>query len=111
MGKFTENMKNLEKYLRTNHPKAMQLGEALMVNVVKGFAETAIGQISKPAPVIPGETEVLDAEQIQQLYYMSTPQLKALFSGRKVAFATDKEAIAALYYLSTAQINAILGKE
>lgn len=107
MSKLTESMKNWG----ANHPKTVRVGKAFGSAILKGLLYSANEQISAPPPPVPGETEILDAEQIQQLYYMSTPQLKALFSGRKVAFATDKEAIAALYYLSTAQINAILGKE
>lgn len=108
MSKISENMKNWGM----NHPKTMRIGKAFGTAILKGLTESAIVQLNAPAaPAVSGDTEVLDAGQIQQLYYMSTPQLKALFSGRKVAFATDKEAIAALYYLSTAQINAILGKE
>lgn len=108
MSKITESMKKW----RANHPKTVRAGKAFGTAILKGLLYSANEQISAPPPPpAPGETEILDAEQIQQLYYMSTPQLKALFAGRKVAFATDKDAIAALYYLSTAQINAILGKE
>lgn len=108
MSKFTEGMKNWKE----THPKTIRVGKAFGTAILKGLLYSANEQISAPPPPpAPGETEILDAEQIQQLYYMSTPQLKALFAGRKVAFATDKDAIAALYYLSTAQINAILGKE
>lgn len=108
MKKFSENMKSWGK----THPKAVRVGKAFGTAILKGLLYSANEQISAPPPPpAPGETEILDAEQIQQLYYMSTPQLKALFAGRKVTFATDKDAIAALYYLSTAQINAILGKE
>lgn len=107
MSKFSESMKNWG----ANHPKTVRVGKAFGTAILKGLLYSANEQISTPPPPpAPGELEILEADQIKQLYYMSTPQLKALFEGRNVAFATDKEAIAALYYLSTAQINAILGK-
>lgn len=107
MSKFTESMKNWG----VSHPKTVRFGKALATALAKGVAESAIGQLNAPAPVAVGDTEVLDAEQIAALGWMSTTQLKTIFAGRKVTFATDKEALAALNWLSTSQINAILGKE
>ena len=107
MSKFTESMKNWGN----NHPKTVRFGKALATALAKGVAESAIGQLNAPAPVAVGDTQVLTAEQIEELNYMSTAQLKTIFAGRKVTFATDKETLAALNWLSTSQINAILGKE
>lgn len=107
MSKFTENVKNWGR----NHPKTVRFGKALSTAMLKGLAESAVGQLNSPAPVTIGDTEVLTAEQIEELNYMSTAQLKTIFAGRKVTFATDKETLAALNWLSTSQINAILGKE
>lgn len=107
MSKFTEGMKNWEN----NHPKTVRFGKALATALAKGVAESAIGQLNSPPPAPVGDTQVLTAEQIEELNYMSTAQLKTIFAGRKVTFATDKETLAALNWLSTSQINAILGKE
>lgn len=107
MSKFTENMKNWG----SRHPKTVRFGKAFATVIAKGLAESTIGQLNAPAPVAIGDTEVLTAEQIEELNYMSTAQLKTIFAGRKVTFATDKETLAALNWLSTSQINAILGKE
>lgn len=107
MSKFSESIRSWG----AAHPKTVRAGKAFGTAIMKSVLYSAGEQISAAPPPTPGETEILSAEQIQQLYYMSTPQLRALFDGRKVAFATDKDAIAALYYLSTSQINAILGKE
>lgn len=107
MGKIYEGMKNWG----ANHPKTIRFGKALATALAKGVAESTIGQLNSPAPVAIGDTEVLTAEQIEELNYMSTAQLKTIFAGRKVTFATDKETLAALNWLSTSQINAILGKE
>ena len=107
MSKFTENMKNWGN----NHPKTMRFGKALATALAKGVAESTIGQLNAPPPVVVGDTEVLTADQIDELNYMSISQLKAIFQGRKVSFATDKETLEALNWLSTSQINAILGRE
>ena len=107
MSKFTESMKNWGN----NHPKTVRFGKALATALAKGIAESAIGQLNAPAPVVVGDTEVLTADQIAELNYMSTTQLKAIFQGRKVSFATDKETLEALNWLSTSQINAILGRD
>lgn len=107
MSKFTENMKNWG----ANHPKTVRFGKAFATLLAKGLAESTIGQLNAPAPVAIGDTEVLTADQIAELNYMSTAQLKAIFQGRKVSFATDKETLEALNWLSTSQINAILGRD
>ena len=107
MSKFTEGMKNWG----INHPKSVRFGKALNTALLKGVCESLVGQINSPAPVATGDIEVLTAEQIEELNYMSTAQLKTIFAGRKVTVATDKETLAALNWLSTSQINAILGKE
>lgn len=107
MSKFTENVKNWGN----NHPRTTRFCKALSTAMIRGIAESAIGQLDVPAPAVVGDTEVLTAEQIEELNYMSTAQLKTIFAGRKVTFATDKETLAALNWLSTSQINAILGRE
>ena len=107
MSKISENMKNWKE----NHPKTVRFGKALGTVLARGLAESTIGQLNSPAPVSIGDTEVLGAEQIEELNYMSTAQLKTIFAGRKVTFATDKETLAALNWLSTSQINAILGRD
>lgn len=107
MSKFTENMKNWGN----NHPKTMRFGKALATALAKGVAESTIGQLNAPAPVVVGDTEVLTADQIKQLSGMSSFQLAKLFDGRKVKFATDAESLEAIKSLSTFQIDAILGRE
>lgn len=107
MSKIYESMKNWG----VNHPKTVRFGKALATALAKGVAESTIGQLNSPAPVAVGDTQVLTAEQIEELNCMSTAQLKTIFAGRKVTFATDKETLAALNWLSTSQIDAILGRE
>lgn len=107
MSKFTEGVKNWGN----NHPRTIRFGKAFAKVLAKGIVETANVHLEHPAVVIPGEAETLSAEQISELTYLSTSQLKAIFAGRNVRFSTDKDSLEALNYLSTSQINAILGKE
>lgn len=107
MSKISENMKNWKE----NHPKTVRFGKALGTVLVKGLAESTIGQLNSPAPVSIGDTEVLGADQIRQLSGMSSFQLESLFEGRHVRFATDAESLEAIKGLSTFQIDAILGRD
>ena len=107
MSKFTENVRNWGR----NHPKTVRFGKALSTAMLKGLAESAVGQLNSPAPVTIGDIEVLGADQIRQLSGMSSFQLESLFEGRKVKFATDAESLEAIKALSTFQIDAILGRE
>ena len=107
MGKFTEGL----KAWGDKHPKTVRFGKALNTVILKGVCESLVGQMNAPAPAVVGDTEVLTAEQITELNYMSTAQLKTIFAGRKVTFATDKATLAALNWLSPSQIKALLGKE
>jgi hypothetical protein len=107
MSKISESMKKWG----SNHPKTVRAGKTLGAAILKGLLYSGYEQISATPPPIPGETEVLGAEQIRQLSGMSSFQLESLFEGRKVKFATDAESLEAIKALSTFQIDAILGKE
>jgi len=85
-----------------------------MIDILDFLGRLGQEALKQEAREEPQETEILDAEKLDALTWMSANQLAVIYGygkKRKVKLADDPETYASLNWLSQSQLEAIFGRE